>query len=89
MEVTNYLLSGMILQAGDSIPDLFIPDRWRSPTSFEKGSRELTIPERSQRNGQADGDFLCGPSSLPSDFPQIAGACYGNLKVPPPLPPPL
>jgi len=27
--------------------DLFIPKRWRSPTTFEFGPRELTIPERS------------------------------------------
>ena len=34
--------------------DLFIPDRWRSPTTFDFGSRELTIPKRSRsQNCQA------------------------------------
>ena len=39
---------------GDSIRELFIPARWRSPTTFETVtlSRELTIPKRVQRNCQ-------------------------------------
>ena len=43
---------------GDSIRDLFIPGRWRSRFQPLKGSRELTIPKRVQRNCQALSTFL-------------------------------
>ena len=48
---------------GDSIRDLFIPDRWRSPTTFEEVTFSLTIPKRSpSQNCQVY--VGCGPLTV-------------------------
>ena len=50
-----------ILSPGDSSRGLFIPDRWRSPITFEFGSRKLTIPKRSPALAESPGRWLLKP----------------------------
>ena len=43
---------------GDSSRDLFIPNRWRSPTTLEFGSRDLSIPKKSPAESPSRENFL-------------------------------
>ena len=49
---------------GDSIRDLFIPDRWRSLFTLEFGSREFTIPKRSRKRRIAINYWCCYMTSF-------------------------
>ena len=54
--------NGESVLPGDSSRDLFIPDRWRSPTAFPKG--HVSSPsQKGQQNCQENCDFNL--SSLP------------------------
>ena len=44
---TKKLATKILPLPGDSVRDLLIPDRWRSPTTFRELLREVTIPKRS------------------------------------------
>ena len=70
----NQLSTNILSLPGDSIRDLLIPGRWRSPTTFPFGSRFHSPSQKRSRsrNCQVSND------QNPCDIPMIYWLAYGD-----------